>query len=111
MVAAYDTKTGLIATGRSNNASALGDKTKGFVEGKLGGKIGEKTNLCNNKIGYCAEVDAANKLVAKGVPIERIKFTEALRPRHAWRNKEYMKDSIVETCKNCKATWAEENFK
>jgi filamentous hemagglutinin len=106
-----DTKTGLIATGRSSNVSGLGAKTKSFVEGKLGGKIGEKTNLCDNRIGHCAEVDAANKLVEKGVPIERIKFTEALRPRHVYGKNTYNKGAVVDTCNNCKATWPEENFR
>ncbi|KDN13737.1 hypothetical protein BGI40_08790 [Snodgrassella communis] len=111
MIAAYDVKTGKVAVGRSNNVSGLGDKTKGFVEGKLGGKVGDKTKLCDNRIGHCAEVDAANQLVEQGVPMDRIKFTKAVRPRDAYGKETASKDVRVKTCKNCRATWPKRSFR
>lgn len=113
MIAGYDVKNGKIAVGKSDHGTILADETKNYIEGKLGKKLGEKTNLYNNKVGSCAEVDAANKLVNQGVAIQNVKFTDALRPRNVWKNEanNANANAVVKTCENCKATWSERNFK
>ena len=110
MIAGYDVKNGKIAVGKSDHGTILADETKKYIEGKLG-KNQEKTNLYNHKVGSCAEVDAANKLVNQGVAIQNVKFTDALRPRNVWKNEANNSNAFVNTCENCKATWSERNFK
>jgi hypothetical protein len=107
MVGAYDPVTGKTAVGSSNGkitASDLHPKTVAYIENQLNVKIGEFTSLCDNKAGACAEVSAADKLVRQGVNPSKIQFTDALRPKDAWKQSN-TNNAIIEPCNNCKATW------
>ena len=108
MVGAYDPVTGKIAIGNSNaniTAEALHPKTVKYIEQQLGVKIGEFTSFCKNKAGACAEVSAADQLIRQGVAPERIKFTDAVRPRTVYEQGKITQDSIIKPCKNCQITW------
>ncbi|MCU1737110.1 MULTISPECIES: hypothetical protein [unclassified Pseudomonas] len=107
MIGAYDPETGSIAIGASNgkiSAETLDPRTVGFIESKLGVKIGEFTSICANRVGACAEVSAADQLVRKGFAPEDIKFTNALRPKTVLESGVVSK-SIIETCPNCAVVW------
>lgn len=80
-------------------------KTVEYIEKQLGVKIGEFTNFCKNKAGACAEVSGADQLIRQGVPPERIKFTDAVRPRIVYDQGKITKDSIIKPCENCQITW------
>ena len=111
-IAAYDVKTGKTAIGYSNNQitdKELADPLKKILEDKLG-PIGTQSPFCKNKIGACAEVDAANKLINQGVPLDRIRFTNAVRPREIYGKNTITKKSHVITCKNCEKTFTRENL-
>ena len=60
------------------------------------GNLFEKLN--GNIIGCCAEVTAANKILflSPSAPINKIIFTEAIRPRTMQK---------IKTCKNCQVTF------
>ena len=108
MIGAYDPVTGKTAIGYSNGkitADALHPTTINYIEKKLGVKIGDFTSFCKNKAGACAEVSAADNLIRQGVQPERIKFTQAVRPRMIWDEKKITKDAIIPPCKNCKTVW------
>ncbi|MCX8726877.1 VENN motif pre-toxin domain-containing protein, partial [Gilliamella sp. B2838] len=108
MVGAYDPVTGKIAIGNSNaniTAEALHPKTVKYIEQQLGVKIGEFTSFCKNKAGACAEVSAAAQLIRQGVAPERIKFTDAVRPRTVYEQGKITQDSIIKPCENCQITW------
>lgn len=108
MVGAYDPVTGKIAIGNSNaniTAEALHPKTVKYIEQQLGVKIGEFTSFCKNKAGACAEVSAADQLIRQGVAPERIKFTDAVRPRTVYEQGKITQDSIIKPCENCQITW------
>lgn len=70
--------------------------------------IGEFTDFCRNKAGACAEVSAADQLVRQGVDPAKSKFTDALRPRDAWRNDIPIAE-IIKTCPNCSVIWPKGN--
>ena len=61
--------------------------------GPLGARIS------GNKIGYCAEVHASNKLLsdAPGISLNRIEFGEAIRPRTMQK---------IAMCANCNKTFS-----
>ncbi|SED14743.1 hypothetical protein SAMN05216178_6433 [Pseudomonas saponiphila] len=108
MIGAYDPLTGKTAIGGSNmkiSADMLHVDTVKYIEDKLGVKTGEFTSFCKNKVGACAEISAADSLVRQGVDPSRIRFTEALRPREVWRKETLTDKAVVETCKNCGASW------
>ena len=108
MIGAVDKKTGKVAIGRSNNQitrEQLHPTTVEYLESKTGGKIGEKTNLCGNILGSCAEVNAADKLIRQGANPADIDFTDALRPARVWREEALPPGAIIKRCKNCSATW------
>ncbi|MCX8640824.1 hypothetical protein J3U37_11975, partial [Gilliamella sp. B3172] len=108
MVGAYDPMTGKIAIGNSNaniTAEALHPETVKYIEQQLGVKIGEFTSFCKNKAGACAEVSAADQLIRQGVAPERIKFTDAVRPRTVYEQGKITQDSIIKPCENCQITW------
>ena len=108
MIGAYDPATGLYAIGNSTRgikAENLHQNTVKYIESKLGVKIGEFTKLCGNKVGACAEVNAADKLIRQGVPPSRIQFTDAVVPRQVWSDKKILPKNLKETCNNCKASW------
>ncbi|WP_218188946.1 hypothetical protein, partial [Pseudomonas sp. PH1b] len=108
MIGAYDPLTGKTAIGGSNtkiSSDMLHVDTVKYIEDKLGVKIGEFTSFCKNKVGACAEISAADSLVRQGVDPSRIRFTEALRPREVWRKETLTDKAVVETCKNCGASW------
>lgn len=61
------------------------------------GTIGQKSILCDNKIGSCCEVHVANTLILKhpspmNLNINSIKFTRARRPRT---------NQYIKRCPNC----------
>ncbi|QXX95475.1 DUF637 domain-containing protein [Serratia marcescens] len=108
MIGAYDSRSGRIAVGASDSkiiAEKLHPQTVQYIEKQLGVKIGEFTNLCNNKAGACAEVNAADKLIRQGVRPEDVKFTDAYRTRFVYRDKELKNDHVISACKNCESTW------
>ncbi|WP_272672728.1 DUF637 domain-containing protein, partial [Providencia sp. PROV158] len=107
-IGAYDPSTGKTAFGFSNgkvSAEALDDRTVLYLKKQLGVEIGEYTKLCNNSVGACAEVSAADKLIREGVKPENIKFTQPVRPRIVWEDSKINEAALVDTCKNCQATW------
>lgn len=111
MVGAYDPVTGKIAIGNSNaniTAEALHPETVKYIEQQLGVKIGEFTSSCKNKAGACAEVSAADQLIRQGVAPERIKFTDAVRPRTVYEQGKITQDSIIKPCENCQITWSKD---
>jgi filamentous hemagglutinin len=108
MVGAYDPVTGKTAIGNSNaniTAETLHPKTVEYIEKQLGVKIGEFTSFCKNKAGACAEVSGADQLIRQGVAPERIKFTDAVRPRTVYEQGKITQDSIIKPCNNCQVTW------
>ena len=70
---------------------------------KLRSKLRELGNLYThngiNIIGNCAEVNAANQIleVNSSIPLNRIQFSEALRPRTK---------QIINRCSNCNNTFS-----
>ncbi|AZD80697.1 filamentous hemagglutinin N-terminal domain-containing protein [Pseudomonas chlororaphis] len=112
MISAYDPVSGKIAVGSSNGritADSLDVRTVNYVEGQLGVKIGELTDLCRNSAGACAEVSAVDKLVRLGVNPAGVKFTDAVRPKTVRDEGGITPKAIIGTCPNCKATWPEKN--
>ncbi len=110
MIGAYDSKSGKIAVGASDNeivAEKLHPLTVQYIEKNLGVKIGEFTLSCKNKAGACAEVNAADKLIRQNVKPEDVKFTDAYRPRSVYAdpNKELKVEYVIGTCKNCETVW------
>ena len=109
MVAAYDLKTGKIIVGKNVGEDIkleiLDKKTIAFLKLKLGKdiEIGSKTKLCDNFVGGCGEVLAADQLIRSGVNPSDIKISQAYRPRNVY-NKDISnlpKNAFVETCANC----------
>ncbi|MEZ2893796.1 MULTISPECIES: DUF637 domain-containing protein [Providencia] len=107
-IGAYDPSTGKTAFGFSNgkvSVEALDERTVLYLKKQLGVEIGEYTKLCNNSVGACAEVSAADKLIRQGAKPENIKFTQPVRPRIVWEDSKINEAALVDTCKNCQATW------
>ncbi len=108
MVAAYDSKKGEIvvrgSVGTEIKKDMLHDDTVGLLKSKLdGAEIGTKTIFCNNIVGGCAEVLAADQLIRKGVNPKDIRISQAYRPRDAY-GYEYIdvpEKALIETCDNC----------
>ncbi|NHR06436.1 filamentous hemagglutinin N-terminal domain-containing protein [Chromobacterium haemolyticum] len=109
MIAAFDPETGKVAIGYSSGfrkAEDLSPLTVKYVEERLGVTIGEFTNLCSNRVGACAEISAADKLIRQGVRPESIEFTQAVRPLTILKNGGVMEEkAIISTCGNCQRTW------
>ncbi|ATM77595.1 hemagglutinin [Serratia fonticola] len=110
VIGAYDSKTGKVAIGYSDSkivVDKLHPDTVEYLNKQLGVTIGDFTKLCNNKVGACAEVNAADKLIRQGVRPENIKFTDAYRPLDVFKdvNKELKLDYVIDACKNCVKTW------
>ena len=58
------------------------------------GAIGEKSQLCDNTIGGCAEPHAANEILeAEGCSVNELEFSLAMRPRT---------QTFLPYCNNCK---------
>ncbi|MBN3005731.1 hemagglutinin repeat-containing protein [Chromobacterium alkanivorans] len=109
MIAAFDPETGKVAIGYSSGfrkAEDLSPLTVKYVEERLGVTIGEFTSLCSNRVGACAEISAADKLIRQGVRPESIEFTQAVRPLTILKNGGVMEEkAIISTCGNCQRTW------
>ncbi|MCZ8285895.1 MAG: hypothetical protein O9353_10625, partial [Bacteroidia bacterium] len=73
----------------------LSPKLKKLLELSCG-KVGTRVN--GNIVGCCAEQRASNRLINsyRTVPIKRIKFSEAIRPRTMQK---------IAMCQNCKSTF------
>ncbi|HGN1705986.1 TPA: hypothetical protein ACKRTE_001852 [Providencia rettgeri] len=109
MVAAYDEKTGKIVVGKSVGEEIklemLDKRTVDFLKLKLGKdiEIGSKTKLCDNFVGGCGEVLAADQLIRDGVNPLDIKISQVYRPRNVY-NKDITnlpESAFVDTCANC----------
>ncbi|EPG7579198.1 DUF637 domain-containing protein [Providencia rettgeri] len=108
MVAAYDIKKGTIivkgSVGNKIEADMLHKDTITLLKKKLGGAdVGTKTIYCNNIVGGCGEVLAADQLIRKGVNPTDIRISQAYRPRdaHGFDISEVPPEALVPTCKNC----------
>lgn len=109
MVAAYDEKTGKIVVGKSVGEEIklemLDKRTVDFLKLKLGKdiEIGSKTKLCDNFVGGCGEVLAADQLIRDGVNPLDIKISQAYRPRNVYGNdiSELSSEAFIATCPNC----------
>ncbi|MCW2255565.1 hypothetical protein M2263_001656 [Providencia alcalifaciens] len=107
MVAAYDEKTGKIAVGKSVGedikVDMLDKRTAAFLRDKLGGDIGSKIKLCDNFVGGCGEVLAADQLIRQGINPLDIKISQAYRPRNVYGKdiSNIKNDALVDTCPNC----------
>lgn len=75
-----------------------------------GAEIGTKTIFCNNIVGGCAEVLAADQLIRKGVKPQDIRISQAYRPRKAYGYdlSTMPEEAFVDTCKNCIKVFLEE---
>lgn len=108
MVAAYDIKSGTIivkgSVGNKIEADMLHKDTIILLKKKLGGAdVGTKTIYCNNIVGGCGEVLAADQLIRQGVKPTDIRISQAYRPRdaHGFDISEVPPEALVSTCKNC----------
>ncbi|EPI2107111.1 DUF637 domain-containing protein [Providencia rettgeri] len=108
MVAAYDIKSGTIivkgSVGNKIEADMLHKDTITLLKKKLGGAdVGTKTIYCNNIVGGCGEVLAADQLIRQGVKPTDIRISQAYRPRdaHGFDISEVPPEALVSTCKNC----------
>ncbi|MGJ3355396.1 DUF637 domain-containing protein [Providencia sp. Je.9.19] len=108
MVAAYDIKSGTIvvkgSVGNKIEADMLHKDTITLLKQKLGGAdVGTKTIYCNNIVGGCGEVLAADQLIRQGVKPTDIRISQAYRPRdaHGFDISEVPPEALVSTCKNC----------
>ena len=108
MVAAYDINTGTIivkgSVGSSIKKEMLHENTIELLKNKLdGAEIGTKTVFCNNFVGGCAEVLAADELIRNGVKIKNIRFSQAYRPRdaHGFELEEIPSEALIKPCENC----------
>ncbi|WP_265512157.1 DUF637 domain-containing protein, partial [Providencia heimbachae] len=109
MVAAYDVKTGKIVVGKNIGEDIklemLDPKTVAFLKLKLGKNIevGSKTRLCDNFVGGCGEVLAADQLIRAGVNPTDVKISQAYRPRNAYHKdiSDLPESAFVDTCANC----------
>ena len=96
-IAAYDTKTGNIATAFSNNVPNKIHPELVKRASKIGG-IGSKGLPSKNIVGVCAEFQAVNSLLLSGSKISDIKLTHAIRPRTG-KGRPY--------CINCKTMFSD----
>ncbi len=108
MVAAYDIKSGTIivkgSVGNKIDTDMLHKDTIILLKKKLGGAdVGTKTIYCNNIVGGCGEVLAADQLIRQGVKPTDIRISQAYRPRdaHGFDISEVPPEALVSTCKNC----------
>ncbi|WP_237612494.1 DUF637 domain-containing protein, partial [Proteus sp. G4444] len=108
MVAAYDIKTGTIivrgSVGSDIKIEMLHKDTVVLLKNKLGDvKVGTKTVHCDNIVGGCGEVLAADQLIRKGVKPQDIRISQAYRPRKAYGYdlSTMPEEAFVDTCKNC----------
>ncbi|AGS59161.1 hypothetical protein BB2000_0665 [Proteus mirabilis BB2000] len=75
-----------------------------LLKNKLGYvKVGTKTVHCDNIVGGCGEVLAADQLIRKGVKPQDIRISQAYRPRKAYGYdlSTMPEEAFVDTCKNC----------
>ncbi|WP_235376105.1 DUF637 domain-containing protein, partial [Proteus faecis] len=108
MVAAYDIKTGTIivrgSVGSDIKIEMLHKDTVILLKNKLGdAKVGTKTVHCDNIVGGCGEVLAADQLIRKGIKPQDIRISQAYRPRKAYGYdlSTMPEEAFVDTCKNC----------
>lgn len=63
--------------------------------GRVGSRIKTRGRSCNSRIGYCAEIHAARKIILDtGICKNKIKFSKVIRPRTS---------KIISPCQICKS--------